>query len=314
MPIGPGGHGGHGGHGGFGGPGPGSPGAHGPGGGRGPGRGGPGRGGPGGIFAHFGPNSNGSASGGKDAGFLGAIFGFSGNQFPENAVVQNPAQAQTGLERVDLFIINANSIERAAIWLACLSIVLATLTVLSGALLAPNTTLIAYLILFNHSALLSPFVYATRDLISHYGRVANYVTLIMSITCILGAIILALTGSGSPRAFIAYGIAFFISSHAHNFSSNIARRSQEIRGFDDNARSYYSRTVGANVATRIVELIVFVPFAFIGRMDGFSIFWQIVCSIAVATVIDFIILIPVSGFRSWLVYHLSADNDCIVDE
>lgn len=310
---GPGGH-GPGGHGpGFGGHGPGF-GGHGPGfGGHGPGFG-FGRGGGFFGFGHFGFNSTGSARGSTDGGFYNSISGMDDRyRFPEGAMVQNPTPPETGQEHVDLLLINLNSIERSAFWWGILAAVLCGLVILN-AVFAGSVHLF-WIILFTPALVLSPLINFVRFLmLDRYGRAfTNCFCTIIGIITIISAPICWLVGFGTPRAAFAYGLAFIAGSFFSTYVFQFARTSQNIRGFDDDSRTYRHRIIGASIAGRILETLIFIPCAFIGQQDGFRNFWLGVCLICLCSLID-AVLSPVAYLvRNWFVFHLSADYDFIDD-
>lgn len=300
-----------GGHGG--GPGHGGPGGHGPGpGGRGGGFGGRG----GGFFGlgHFGFNSNGSARGSADTGFYGSISGVDDRyRFPEGAMVQNPTPPTTGQEHVDLLLINLNSIERSAFWWGILAAVLCGLVVLNTAL--AGRVHLFWIILVTPALVLSPLVNFVRLLmLDRYGRAfTNCFCIVAGVIAIISVPICWLVGFDAPRAGITYGFAFILGSLFGNYVFQFARTSQAIRGFDDDSRSYRHRIIGASIAGRILETLIFIPCAFIGQQDGFRNFWLGVCLVCLGSLID-VALSPVAYLvRNWFVFHLSADYDFIDD-
>ena len=237
------------------------------------------------------------------------------NRFPESAMVQNPAQPETGQERVDLLLINLNSIERSAFWWGILAAVLCGLVVLN-AVLAGNVHVFFGLILITPTLVLSPLVNFVRLLLfDRHGRAfTNRLCIVLGVFTIIVALVCWFAGLGTPRASLAYGIAFVIGSFFGNYAFQFARTSQAIRGFDDDSRSYRHRFIGASIAGRIIEMLIFIPCAFIGQQDGILNFWLGVCLLILCAVID-VALSPVAYLvRSWLVFYLSADYDFIDDE
>lgn len=264
-------------------------------------------------FGHFGFNGTGSARGNDDAGFYGSIAGVS-DRFPESAMLQHPAQPETGQERVDQLLINLNSIERSAFWWGILAVALCGLVVLN-AILAGNVHLFG-IILVTPALVLSPLISLIRNLMfDRYGRTfTSYLCIILGVFTVIIAIFCWLIGSGTPRAGIAYGVAFVISSLFSGYALQFARTSQAIRGFDDDSRSYRHRIIGASIAGRILEMLIFIPCAFIGQQDGILNFWLGLCLLGFCALID-VVLSPVASLiRNWLVFYLSADYDFIDDE
>lgn len=303
-----GGHGGVGGPGGFGGPG--GPGFGGP--------GGPGFGGPGGFFGgffglgHFGPSGNFSASspatGNKPAIDLN-------DGFPESVMTARPAnipsnQPLTAQNRVEVFIINANSIERARRWLYAITAFACLVVILTAALFSNFHW--SWLILASPGIIPSVISYAIRNTINEcYGRpTANCFCFITSIASLLSTI-LALFIGGSPRATLAYVFGFLIGGLISNWAYQVAWRSQVIRGFEDSNKTYRARCASASIAGRSVELLIFAPLAFAGYFSFFDIIWLGICTFGLTRITE-IILSPLTCLtRDLLTYQLSAKNDYI---
>lgn len=298
-----------GGHGGHGGPGFGGPGF----GGHGPGPGGRG----GGFFGlgHFGPSGNGSARGNADDGFYGSISGADDHyRFPEDAMVQNPTPPETGQEHVDLLLINLNSIERSAFWWGILAAALCGLVILNATL--AGKVHLFWIILATPALVLSPIISFVRFLmLDRYGRFfTNRFCVIIGAISIISAPICWLADFGTPRAAAAYGLAFIAGSFFSSYVFQFIRTSQAIRGFDNDSRTYRHRIIGASIAGRILETLIFIPCAFIGQQDGFRNFWLGVCLLCFCSLID-VVLSPIAYIvRNWFVFYLSADYDFIDDE
>lgn len=312
-PGGPGGgHGGHGGPGGFGG--------------HGFGHGGPGFGfGPGGFgfgpgfgmfggymgfgLGHFGPSGSFSAGGARSE-FDPVLTTIFGGQFPDSVCADGPTG--TAQERVDLFIINHHSIKRAVRWLIGMTLVLSVLVTLMAAL-AGNYGW-SWILLVSPSFALSALCYSLRNLIDEiYGRqIANWVSAIACVPCFV-AMLIALFTAGSPRVYFASALAFFVGSLVSNWVMTLVCHSQVIRGFDNDSKSYRARTYDTAVAGRFVELVIFLPLAFVGRLDFLAAVWLGACVFGLSFAVEFVLSPIVCYCRERLIYHLSAYSDQIID-
>ncbi len=313
-----GGHGGgFGGHGGNGG----GPGGHGP------GFGGPGHG-PGGF------HGSGFHGGFSHAGFFGGIIGLghfgpsiSGNagdadnpnnispahhRFPDAALVYGAAD--TGLARVDQFIINYHSLRRALIWLAGLCLALSTLLVIFTTLTIPNPR-VWWIFFISPAFVLSALAYTLRTFTDDFfgTKFTTLACLVASALTLIVSLICALCGIGSLRIAFASPLAFFISSFVGNYTLYIVRRSQEIRGFDDDSRAYRARSIGASSISHAVELLIFSPLAFAGQHDFFWIVWFMICTFCFSIAIEFALCFIAHPLRVRLTHHLSATYDYIDD-
>lgn len=310
MPFGFGGHGGsHGGS--FGGHGPG--GFHG--GGRGPGPGSPGPGGRGGIFglfAHFGFNSStGSANANQSS--QSAIPPLDAHDFPNSALSQN-AKPTTALERVDQFLIDYHSVHRTKVCLAVLTTFMAIFIAIASNL-AGDTRLACDQLIIVSSGLV-PYVLACtlRNLI-HDRAGRKFTNLACLAACALGVVaslVCWFLGLGTLRAVFAKVFAFLVGSFISNWVLQLVRRSQELRDFDDDRKSYQSRALGASMAGRVIELLIFAPLAFGGQRDFFWIVWFMVCTFCLATALEFALSFIAHPCLNRLTYYLSADTDQIV--
>ena len=305
MAFGAGGPGGHGGHGG--GPGLGGPGAGGPGfgwGGHGHGLG-FGRFG----FGHFGPSRSFSGMGGRGVHRSKGDPFFA--EFPDNIIVDE--RLGTAQERVEGFMLNCNSRARAKRWEFGLGIAMIVIAI--GQFLCASQVSWVWIFMVSPSILLSPLVYALRNLfcVSFGSQRTRWLTALACLLSLIGLVVVIGTG-GAVRTYLASVLGFGVGSLAGIEIFQISRRAKAITGYSNDRATYRMNCLSVARLGRLVELLVFVPVAFAGKLDLLTMFWFGVCALGISFLVELVLNLVACRAWDWLDYHLDAHNDYIVDE